>query len=764
MRGADGEQRPGGSAAVGGLWRALISWGVILAVSVFVVLDFRAPAPASEDAPPEAFSADRAWDDLVEISRAPHPTGSFEYATVREYLTDRLSELGYEVRVQVATVDEGPTVSNVLGRLEGTCGSDLSVMLVSHYDSNPSSPGAGDAGAGVSAIIETARALTAGEALCNDVIVLLTGGEESGLAGSEAFVKSDEWADDVGMIVNFDARGGTGPLLLSEWSQASPELVRAVTAVVPRAFSNSLLNESMERNVQHSTDFAELKKLGVPGVNAVHVGDSVYYHTPGDTPAVVSRATLQHDGETALALARHFGNEDLADLPDAGDAVWVSLTSELFVAYESWVAVLVAAVVVALLVTVLWAARRRGARWGRLAGGALAFLVAALCSVVVVTALLALIRAVHPDADVYLHGFLPSYEDLPNPEGYWWAFVAVAGAVSTLVLGLVRRWLTVVELAVSGVALVAVLGVLATVFTRPVSYFFVIPALGSLAGALVWLTYYRGTLDRLGATLTLAVATIPALLMYVGFLRFSAVASLGLAALFMPIVALLFAVLVPQLEALRDVRRWIAPSALGLLAAVLLVVGAVTVNADPTVTAIGSPDVLADVDELDTAPFDQATADSAWVVGTVTTDDDRVCLEASVPDDSETGDIGWCPLPTDLRPPLDFQWGRTATGESTRVLGARSADDDDAELRPPEDSAAILFGDADEEITVVRVSADGVDYEVWPTHVEGLVAPVWAVALPPGTAAVEEIVALDDSGKQLASIPGFQLLPEEGPG
>ena len=58
------------------------------------------PPPQGADAPPATFSATRAFTDIEEIARAPHPTGSAENARVRGYLIERMNALGAEVTDQ----------------------------------------------------------------------------------------------------------------------------------------------------------------------------------------------------------------------------------------------------------------------------------------------------------------------------------------------------------------------------------------------------------------------------------------------------------------------------------------------------------------------------------------------------------------------------------------------------------------------------------------------------------------------------------------
>ena len=147
------------------------------------------------------FSAARAMRDVREIAKAPRMLGSAENDRVREYLVGRLRELGASPAVQSATVarhtQSGPDtwalVNNVVATIPGTSPTG-SVLMVAHYDSAPSGPGAADNAASVAAILETMRALKTGPAARNDLIVLFTDGEELGLLGAKAFVETQPGA------------------------------------------------------------------------------------------------------------------------------------------------------------------------------------------------------------------------------------------------------------------------------------------------------------------------------------------------------------------------------------------------------------------------------------------------------------------------------------------------------------------------------------------------------------------------------------------
>ncbi len=124
------------------------------------------PAVVGAGAPAMDFSAARAMPDLREIAARPHPLASAENARVRGYLMKRLAELGVAPEIQTATVARTnpsglrtfASVNNIVARIPGSA-STGAIMLVAHYDSVPSGPGAGDDSAAVAAILETVRAL-----------------------------------------------------------------------------------------------------------------------------------------------------------------------------------------------------------------------------------------------------------------------------------------------------------------------------------------------------------------------------------------------------------------------------------------------------------------------------------------------------------------------------------------------------------------------------------------------------------------------------
>ncbi|WP_280447123.1 M20/M25/M40 family metallo-hydrolase, partial [Nocardia brasiliensis] len=209
----------------------LLAFVVLLLVAGATAWEQQPHGHRPESAPVAEFSAARAMRIVEEIAQRPHPVGTPEHDRVRDHLAGELRALGLDTEIQQG-VGRYPTgvvrdvlgmgrVANIIARLPGT-NSTGTVFLTAHYDSVASGPGANDDGVGVAAILETVRALrAAGTTVRNDVVVLLTDGEEPGLLGAEAFVAAGMDGRKTGVVVNHEARGAGGPVLM--WRVTHPD-------------------------------------------------------------------------------------------------------------------------------------------------------------------------------------------------------------------------------------------------------------------------------------------------------------------------------------------------------------------------------------------------------------------------------------------------------------------------------------------------------------------------------------------------------------
>src|SRR5277367_2849425 len=300
---------------------------ILVAAGVCAVRE-GAPAPVPATAPQDVFSADRALVYLNAFATAPHPIGSAEHDRARDYLVQRLTELGVTPELQRTTgvtprYEVAGTVENIVARLKGTSGAADAVALVAHYDSVPAGPGAGDDGAGVAALLETLRVLRTGPPLRNDILFVITDGEEDGLLGASAFAAENPAAKDVRVVVNFEARGNSGESQMFETSAGNGRFVQLFAQAAPHPSGSSLTYE-IYKHMPNDTDMTVFKKAGVAGLNFAFIGHWEAYHTPLDNSKMLDRGSLQQQGENALSLARSLGNADLTQLQDR-DAAYFSL-------------------------------------------------------------------------------------------------------------------------------------------------------------------------------------------------------------------------------------------------------------------------------------------------------------------------------------------------------------------------------------------------------------------------------------------------------
>jgi putative aminopeptidase FrvX len=119
--------------------------------------------------------------------------------------------MGLEVEVQ-----QTRGLENVVARLRGSDPTGA-IVILSHYDTVSYSPGAGDNGSAVSALVEVSRALAAGPAPRNDIIILFDDGEEypDNFAGTRAFVREHPWMEDVRVAISIDT-AVAGPISTNE--------------------------------------------------------------------------------------------------------------------------------------------------------------------------------------------------------------------------------------------------------------------------------------------------------------------------------------------------------------------------------------------------------------------------------------------------------------------------------------------------------------------------------------------------------------------
>ena len=292
--------------------------------------------PSPKDVTWEGFSAERVVNDIEVISKEHHSVAHpEERAKVREYRVERLEGLGADT-VQIFRYDSlvGPQNKHVVYTFDAydvlaefpplQASLDTTYMMfVAHYDSRYSQPvlkdtvwsyGAADDGYGVGVTLETvSQALKFRDQWKQGVKVLFTDAEEVGMMGMKAIWENDRQVfDNVGFMINIEARGPWGPALLFEACPGNEKVMELYddAAKYPYTYSLTTVVYSFMPNF---TDFTIVKD-SIPGLNFSTIADVNHYHTDLDNFSNVSAKSIQHYGAQILPITKtYLTGEQYAD-------------------------------------------------------------------------------------------------------------------------------------------------------------------------------------------------------------------------------------------------------------------------------------------------------------------------------------------------------------------------------------------------------------------------------------------------------------------
>ena len=381
---------------------------------------------------PTAFSSERALIHLKNITKKPHYVGSDEHEVVKNYLVKELNALGLETQIQEAYSQNkkwGSIVKpkNILTRIKGSDNSKA-LMLLTHYDSKAhASYGASDAGSGVVTILEGLRAfLSQGKTPKNDIIILFSDAEELGLNGADIFVNQHPWAKDVGLVLNFEARGSGGPsYMLIETNGGNQNLINGFKKANPDYPVANSLAYSIYKMLPNDTDLTYFREDGdIDGLNFAFIDDHYDYHTALDTYERLDRNTLEHQGSYLMPLLSYFSEADLSALKSDVDAVYFNVPLFKMISYpNSWILPMLIFALLIFLVLVFYGIKKRKLDSKHMALGFLPGIGALLINGLVGYFGWKLMLVIYPQYAEILQGF--PY----NGHLYIWAFALFSTAV-----------------------------------------------------------------------------------------------------------------------------------------------------------------------------------------------------------------------------------------------------------------------------------------------------------------------------------------------
>ncbi|MEM7784675.1 MAG: M20/M25/M40 family metallo-hydrolase, partial [Planctomycetota bacterium] len=327
-------------------WVILV--GVIIGWTGILVLATQRYSPPPIDA--ASFTEDedqfsmlrvaRNWETLVG-DEIPHPAGSKQNQIVRQRLIEQLESIGYSVKRQIGNVEisqamrdrkrtdlDSVELHNLWVVCEGRSKTKKAIAVTSHFDSTPFGPGAADDAASVALSIEIARLLKRQKPRERDVIFLFTDGEEMGLLGAKLLMRNSEINQRLGLVINMEARGTSGPSMMFETSPYSRKLIPYLARLSNRKFASSLFREIYKR-LPNDTDFSVYRKFGKLGFNFAFIGDVKKYHTPADKISNVDPQSVYHQATSVLHLLNSLGStNDLDSIIDIDRKDWMAVANK----------------------------------------------------------------------------------------------------------------------------------------------------------------------------------------------------------------------------------------------------------------------------------------------------------------------------------------------------------------------------------------------------------------------------------------------------
>ena len=338
--------------------RALLIFALLLGAFALKGLLLQPPAAAWSG----EFNTQRAIGRLQRIlgDQRPHPVDSQADDAVRNRLIAELRAIGLQPQVHEAmdcSAMPGTRfvscshVRNVVAAIP-SLRAGPHVLLNAHYDSTPTGPGAGDDGLGVAVLLEIGAILRS-EPPPRPITLLFNEGEEYGLNGAHAFVRTDPLAREVNSLINIDNRGVTGPALMHETSEPDAAAISIYASATRRPYATSISSD-FARLIPNYTDVTVFKPAGWTLLDYGIIGNETRYHSPGDTIAALDPDSVGHMGSEALAATRAMAAKaHPADVAD-GRTVFTDLAGRVLLRLPLAVAIIGLALLLTVALVLAW--------------------------------------------------------------------------------------------------------------------------------------------------------------------------------------------------------------------------------------------------------------------------------------------------------------------------------------------------------------------------------------------------------------------------
>lgn len=316
----------------GTVFKLLIVFAVI-GFSIFYGFWILKPTSVTKD-PDKADAYEQTMEHLNHIAAEIHPSGSEAIKEVREYLTEQFEQMdvSYE-EFEFSTLMK--KFKNYLVKIDAP-DTDNGIMFVSHYDSTSRGPGAGDDGIAVASMLTVIGEVAERQEYTNDMYFLFTDGEELNLLGAADFLntRNDTYKDLIKFVINVEARGNAGPLLMFETSDNNYSMVKMLKRAAKSGSTPFSFAAAVYKQMPNDTDFTEFLQRDYAGMNFAVVGGGENYHSKFDTVENLDKDTAYMYYSTISDLADYLESYDTDQLSASEDGVYFPVVKGRFVLFH----------------------------------------------------------------------------------------------------------------------------------------------------------------------------------------------------------------------------------------------------------------------------------------------------------------------------------------------------------------------------------------------------------------------------------------------
>jgi hypothetical protein len=120
------------------------------------------------------------------------------------------------------------------------------------------------------------------------------------------FVTQHQWAKEVGLVLNFEARGSSGPsYMLMETNAGNAGLVKNLQLQMPLQYQTPWCTAFIKCYLTILT-WLFFREQGNKGSNFAFIDDHYNYHTAQDDSNHLDKNTLAHQGSYLMPLLKYF--------------------------------------------------------------------------------------------------------------------------------------------------------------------------------------------------------------------------------------------------------------------------------------------------------------------------------------------------------------------------------------------------------------------------------------------------------------------------